>query len=204
MINGNIGEPFSGKGEVLQKVNAFSNGQAEISLIKIIVCLFVPLIAGCAYLHDRARDTMDIVTVSGEVGSVNASLQIFKGMTGLGGGEGEGFGFRSGVLGQYEYEEAHLVAFGMKGFLPQDEDSRCKAYLMDYSWHFRDKHSPTITIKEGLWHNAWQIELAVSLGVGVRAGINFAELLDFLLGWSMLDICRDDVATRNKVEEESD
>ena len=38
-------------------------------------------------------------------------------------------------------------------------------------------------------------------GIGARVGFNFAELLDFFLGWTTLDICKDDIATIEKREE---
>lgn len=39
----------------------------------------------------------------------------------------------------------------------------------------------------------WQVEIFVGLYGGVRAGLNLAEALDFLLGWVGIDILKDDI-----------
>lgn len=41
--------------------------------------------------------------------------------------------------------------------------------------------------------NCYQVEGVIGLGVIMRAGVNAGELLDFMLGWSTLDIFEDDV-----------
>ena len=37
-------------------------------------------------------------------------------------------------------------------------------------------------VKEGEWFNAFNIECSVMAGLGARAGINIAEIMDFVLG----------------------
>jgi len=44
------------------------------------------------------------------------------------------------------------------------------------------------------YHYLTQVELAVGLGVTIRAGVNPGELLDFLLGWIGLDLYSDDLS----------
>ena len=46
-----------------------------------------------------------------------------------------------------------------------------------------------------------QIEVVAALGLSVRLGFNLGELLDFLLGWTGLDIYEDDLGTKKKVEQ---
>lgn len=41
--------------------------------------------------------------------------------------------------------------------------------------------------------NCFQVEGVIGLGVTLRVGVNAGELLDFVLGWSTLDIFKDDV-----------
>ncbi len=53
------------------------------------------------------------------------------------------------------------------------------------SKYFKDKRQP--------WHYYSQIEVVVGLGPSVRAGFNPGELLDFLLGWTTVDIYDDDL-----------
>jgi hypothetical protein len=43
----------------------------------------------------------------------------------------------------------------------------------------------------------FQVEALIGLGPTVRVGLNFGELLDFLLGWTTIDIFGDDIETKN-------
>ncbi len=43
--------------------------------------------------------------------------------------------------------------------------------------------------------NCYQVEGVIGLGLALRAGVNAGELLDFILGWSTLDILKDDIGT---------
>ncbi|MEW6742717.1 MAG: hypothetical protein AB1486_08155 [Planctomycetota bacterium] len=45
----------------------------------------------------------------------------------------------------------------------------------------------------GAWLAWLQVEVTASAGLGARAGVNLGEFVDFILGWTTLDICSDDV-----------
>lgn len=140
-----------------------------------------------------------MVTVAVEPSIVNASVQLGPLMTGLGLAAGEGFGLRSGGAGVYDTEEVNLFYGGYKAFNPTEFDQqRGKGYEFRYGGPYLKRQTP-----EGLWFNWLQFEVALGFVVGVRAGLNLAEITDFVLGWTTLDICGDDIATIIQ-EEQSD
>ena len=54
------------------------------------------------------------------------------------------------------------------------------------------------------WHPHWtQIDLSLGLVATLKVGFNPGELLDFILGWTTLDIFSDDLEARYKKHEES-
>ncbi|MBN2589521.1 MAG: leucine-rich repeat domain-containing protein [Sedimentisphaerales bacterium] len=155
--------------------------------ILIIVCI----LSGCAYVENRARDAADMITISGEAVAVGATIgvanRVHLSPFYLGGGYG--FGLRSGAIGLYQ--NSQMVCF----FFPFANDfspSKFDSYRgKGYSWDFIEfQHS-------GEWFNLGQIEAAVGLGVGVRAGINIFEIADFFVGFAGIDICNDDIAGVN-------
>lgn len=146
-----------------------------------------------------------MVTVAAEAPAVNAAIQIGKPVLGVGVAGGKGVGLRSGTVGMYETSEANFVLFGGKLFVPKERDIyRNKGYHYTYMWApwLSDEDEFIGTFEKGEWFNAWQLEVAVGIGLGARAGINFAEIVDFLLGWSTLDICGDDIAAIDKERRE--
>lgn len=44
--------------------------------IKLASCLPILGLTGCAYLHDRGRDACDMLTLAGEMPTVNAAVQL--------------------------------------------------------------------------------------------------------------------------------
>jgi len=48
------------------------------------------------------------------------------------------------------------------------------------------------------WYYCTQIEAVAGLGGSVRVGFNPGELLDFILGWALLDIFDDDIARKGR------
>lgn len=121
---------------------------------------------------------------------VNATVQLGPFMTGLGIAGGSGFGLRSGGMGVYDTEEMNLLYGGLKEFVPRGVDQqRGKGYDFDYV------AIPHTGSASNGWFNWFQIEAALGIVVGVRAGFNPAEMLDFVLGWTTVDICHDDLET---------
>lgn len=175
---------------------------------RLLILLLLPSFCGCAYLHDRGRDACDMVTLSVEATGLNASLQVGPAVLGAGIASGKGFGLRSGAVGTYEFAEINLGIFGGKMLVPNDRDlDRDKGYGSFYRWFpwedDDDENEFEMEIKEGKWFNSCQIECAAIAGVGARAGINVAEILDFILGWTTLDICGDDIGIMDKKEREN-
>ncbi len=166
-----------------------------------LLWLLLPCLGGCAYLHDRGRDACDMVTLAVEAKTLNASVQISKGVCGFGLAHGPGAGLRSGAWGLYESGEINIVLGGFKSLVPSEADrARGKGYDYSYSWIPWEHEQENFfgTYEPGGWFNAAQVEIAAGLGVGARVGVNLAEILDFLLGWTTLDLCQDDVQSMNR------
>jgi hypothetical protein len=144
-----------------------------------------------------------MVTVAVEAPTINAAVQLGPILSaGLGGAGGKGFGLRSGAMGVYDTEEANLVIVGRKAFAPRAADQlRDKGYDFAYFWIPGSHVQPDWDIQEGKWFNALQFEAVCGVVVGVRVGVNLAEILDFAAGWTTVDICGDDEAAIEKREE---
>lgn len=176
--------------------------------IKFLWLPLLPWLSGCAYLHDRVRDAGDMVTVAVEGFGVNAAVGFGPGTIGLGAASGKGFGLRSGVAGVYGFSELNLwPCFNSKTLLPHESDSdRDKGYETEYAyWLFREDGDSdeeyAATGETGGQFNNFQLELALHLGVGARAGINLMEIVDFILGWTTYDVCGDDAALQEAREQ---
>lgn len=155
--------------------------------LRAAACLAVLLShSGCAYLNHRARDASDILTLSGETNTYGASIQVLPIQLGVGYGRGQGYGLRSGAMGPYEFEDRHLLVVGEKKFDPEEERGQ-KAYDLSYI-----AGATLLDSKPQPWQRFLQIEAALGFGVGVRAGLNIGELLDFLIGLTTVDIAHDD------------
>ena len=173
----------------------------------ILLWFLLPCLSGCAYLHDRGRDACDMVTLAAEAKTVNASFQVSKCILGFGLAHGPGVGLRSGTWGIFESGEINAVLSGFKLLVPSAGDQeRHKGYDYSYSWIPWEHEEENFfgTYEKGEWFNAFQVEVAAGLGIGARAGVNLAEILDFILGWTTLDICKDDIQSlkRRKASEE--
>jgi len=162
------------------------NKTTVVALLGISLCLHSGL--GCAYVENRARDAADMVTVAVEFPVVGASA--WGGPYGFGvivAPKGYGFGLRSGIVGPYSSSEGAWTCLAVKRF--ETEDKRGKGYReagLDFCHGGRK-------IRGG-WFNGGQAEVAVGAGLGVRAGVNFIEIVDFAVGLVGIDICDDDIA----------
>lgn len=161
--------------------------------------LGILFISGCAYMNNRVDDFKDIFTLALETKGVNAEIQALPMTLGIGYANGKGYGLRSGTLGEYEYSEYGVLILGRKTFkgTPGRGKNACDImYAIPYgsSPMSDDKKSGAIVRSLGYsspacWMN---VEAAIHLGVGVRAGMNFAGLLDFFLGFGGVHIFKDD------------
>jgi hypothetical protein len=161
---------------------------------KPFILLCSCMLCGCAYVENRVRDATDIVTAAVEYPVVGAVVWVGPSYLGIYSSmgnkyQGYGFGLRSGVVGSYNFDENCDVAFWFdKNLRPSIAGrKRGKGYEAGLNPTFGSEF-------EGGWFNRGQAEVAIGAGIGVRAGVNFCEIADFVLGWAKIDICDDDVA----------
>ena len=175
----------------------------------ILVLVIANGITGCAtpYMIDRGRDAADIFTATvgvgigtkARVGPVRAGLYAGADMAGLRGGEG----IVDMMPSRMDYvpgaSELELSLVSVECFMPSkaiDSIRRNKQFL-SYGMCSLSKAF------EGKFHYYTQIEAAVGLGPAIRLGFNPIELLDFILGWTTIDIFNDDLERMKKKEEKS-
>lgn len=179
--------------------------------------LFSVACAGCAspgYFGHRARDAADIFTatvglgagIKGRVGPLQVGALYNIDMHGL----------RGGQWGETIWYETHTRDMAVP-FPVRTAHFEPKLYPWDYpGWCFGHERwqavaaSPKHTFARRKAYEAvspvpfvslanspayyTQLEVVLAAGGSLRLGFNPGELLDFLLGWTTLDIFGDDVA----------
>ncbi len=169
----------------------------------ILVLLVAALLTGCTstYWADRGRDAADIFTVTGglglgakaRVGPVATGLMLQEDMVGL----------RGGTFSRASNKDldAALVFMGLEVFTLIDW--RGKDFGTDTLFFVYIPRNDCEYIKH-FYHTKWpyytQIEAVVALGPSVRLGFNPGELLDFILGFTTLDIAGDDKAAQERAK----
>lgn len=189
----------------------------------IMLLMLCVLASGCAstgaYFSDRGRDAADIFTltieqgvgVTAHAGPISTGLGMIGGGRGLDGGTIANFG--EGDV------ELQLLVFGGNGFCTPSAERQKKrggtqvlfvqhpsVAFMDWGSHqmnpfkafFVDLYPPTWVKYPGVT----QFDASVALGIGPRIGFNLMELIDFICGWTTLDMLGDDMH-RKKLKEES-
>lgn len=153
----------------------------------VIACCI--LSTGCAYLGHRARDFSDIVTLAVETRKVSCVARVMFPF-GFSTADGSGFGLREGYMGSYEYTENVFClplpvpgAYWDLAFRPPN-DYRNKNYSLELFGRSGDSYG----LREAL-----ALQVSIGLYYGVRVGLNVAEAADFVLGWTTLDILKDDL-----------
>lgn len=185
---------------------ARQNGETEMRKLAACAILLAVLTAGCAssdYMTDRWRDTLDMGTLT-----YNSSLGVRGRVGPLGGGLYAGIelgGLRGGECKKIDTDDGYglvsdmdLTLFAAETFAPKNftiARARGKLYKAkgvltitplvemqgeDHSWL---RHLPYYT----------DAQVALGLLIGVRMGFNTGELVDWLLGWCMIDIFDDDI-----------
>ena len=201
------------------------NRRAGLAGVKAIALLWLALAgSGCVpargYFTDRWADAKDIFTVSVgtgggakvRVGPLNAGLFFNSDIAGLRGGEcfyvpgsfmeraKAGPHFVSSLRREWTPCSADLILVFFGG---EDCDlnpamkQRMKSYGMESFWFVPTGYSRT----ECPPYYYTQVEAAIGFGGTLRLGFNPGELLDFLLGWTTLDIYGDDLEARREREE---
>jgi hypothetical protein len=174
-------------------------------MIAMLRMLFVAVaaatLAGCAtpYMVDRKRDAADIFTaavgtgvgVKARVGPVAPGIIMHANYAGLQGGDAFwGFGRYPGFHGS----DGNLLLMG--GEQGNRSDVCLTRNKCHEAWYLFSLASPfSWECNPPRYGPAYftQIEVVVGLGGSVKLGFNPGELLDFLLGWTTLDIFHDDI-----------
>lgn len=190
-----------------------------------MVLVLVSVLTGCAspYMIDRRRDAADIFTASVGFG-VGAKARVGPLALGLC-ADTASYGVRGGELldglappspGDTLLSEmpnsfaAQILAWGYDEFSDPLCFDRGKTYIAESSWW--PVCMPRPARKRGLYPSVGenksrptyyytQIEVNAGLGGVLRLGFNPGELLDFLLGWTTIDIFNDDLESRKSVPE---
>jgi hypothetical protein len=190
----------------------------------IVVCLLIGLVAvlsGCAthnYWTDRLHDAADMVTLTGGVGAgakgrvgpLHAGLLWNVGCVGLRGGSFEtDLDVGHHVMG---LRDRDYLVWAEESFQGGGGDTWPN--LVDRRKHFDARGYPLLSLvhetnidgdREFTSHPFYyytQVEAVVGLVLTVRVGANPGEMVDFILGWTTLDIFDDDLARRWRDREE--
>ena len=169
---------------------------------RVAIVLFVGLFCGgCAstgYFADRAHDFGDIFTaelgygVGAKVraGPVHAGAACVFAPMGLSNGEPYW-----NVMTEEECPcDVEVVCKGVE-YAPRGQQ-RGKDYTAGWGWPFIawPVSIPAGGNRKALWPHPYYTDIRVTAGLGpaVTLGFNPGELLDFILGWTTIDIFNDD------------
>ena len=155
---------------------------------------------GCAtYMVDRGRDAADVFTVT-VGGGVGAKARIGPANAGLI-FQNDKYGLRGGFIGDQDSgrmaeiipatHDLQLLVIGMEGYEPPPGTAaeRKKQFGAESRWPFIHKLAPYRPCPSYYT----QVDVVIALGLSVRIGFNAGEFVDFLLGWSAIDIYGDDL-----------
>jgi len=163
------------------------------------------------YLKDRLNDFIDIFGLSLSIGmgldaNVRCTQAIQAGGLFWGGAR---FGFIGRMAGGWSET---VFEMGIPGFYVRsiqvlaEEDSGIETMNTERGqslWQFMGDEG--VPYDKGYDRKFWQVGATVhAILIGVDFSVNLKELLDFLLGWGAVDICRDDTANRVEETEEPD
>lgn len=187
----------------------------QLAILSVTACL-----TGCTspngYLVDRGRDAADVFTaaigtgagVKIRVGPVQAGLMANNDLEGLRCG-------RIGPLGSFgDYMDTvtpfpYKVSERSRYFLDKEYPWRYPRYAFGDDYFMgsdRGKNYAAVSpfpflSLAGQPEYYSQVEVVVAAFVSIRLGLNPGELLDFLLGWSTLDVYGDDIGLVEEADE---
>lgn len=156
------------------------------------------------YFGDRGRDAMDIVTVTGGLG-IGGKLRLGPFQPALlHNTDIVGLRLGQGFAG-WEATTETFVPFPMRCFGDTAPFPNCGFQMEARNRFHKDRgkciyaYSPLPFVAKG-YHAAYytQIEAVIGLGPSIRIGFNPGELIDFILGWGMVDIFRDDIGRKHR------
>ncbi len=169
---------------------------------------------------DRRRDAADIFTatvghgygVKAQAGPLAAGVAVIMDHQGLRGGALAEF---PRGCGGWDMIDVNVLGFGGQRFNVSSSNTVDYGARNHETLEARNKtyNAPSIaglTIPLAVEGDKWtrghlyrltQLELAVGVGPAVRIGFNPGELLDFILGWFLIDIYNDDIEMRRHREQ---
>jgi hypothetical protein len=100
--------------------------------------------------------------------------------------KGKGFGLREGYMGQYEYMEHVLTLPPIGGTFELDFTPAADDRKKSYCTKFREPADYDFL------RQCFSVQACIGLSYGARVGVELDEILDFVLGWTTLDIMGDD------------
>jgi hypothetical protein len=166
--------------------------------------LLLGLCAGCSspgYMGNRVRDAADIFTVTAGL-NYGAKARVGPFRVGLFGGS-DYAGLRAGEMGlpfqpfgsSEEVIDLEMTAMSAENFEPdlQTAKRRGKLFMSEGMICFAipDADKDASRRQQAAYFS--ECEVAVGLFGGLRLGFNPGELLDFILGWTTLDLYDDDL-----------
>ncbi len=154
--------------------------------------------AGCTYVRDRYRDALDMLDIGLTV-SKKPEFAAFKACTGLtciGYGDIDGYfvGLGGGKVGMARYA-SKSVGYGLWGnyqnVLMDSDDARDGTHAAPDA-----EQTGLLAAVEGQSNDVACVQQLHIGWTGIVFNIKWAEILDFFLGWTTIDICRDDGVER--------
>ena len=154
------------------------------------------------YVIDRAQDALDIVTITGGLG-LGANVRFGPVTTpsiitqvnylGIEGGDPFfGFGWKEGGTEFHGSVFSYIINGWQIGNLTETTKLRHKFYKAMYIFGMSTNKC---VLDEPQYNYSYftQIEAVISVGPAIKLGFNPGELIDFLLGWTIIDIYNDDI-----------
>ncbi|HZN62230.1 MAG TPA: hypothetical protein VFC90_07470 [Planctomycetota bacterium] len=166
-----------------------------------LTLVLVLLMPGCAYLGSRARDLGDIVRVEGSIGTgLQANITTTEILhLGLGSSRRWAGGWAYGIPTAERRVEDHLPLSYLASLADPDTVSLHALRIGDDPQNLLHRCNLVSPFANSLGTirkpsmQFWDIEIGVmALVIGVEAGFNPAEALDFVLGIFGIDIAADD------------
>lgn len=187
------------------------------TILQLIFLLgFATLGAGCAstraYFVDRGRDTADVFTLSvgqgvgakAKVCTISIGALWQRDLWGLRGGtlgrlhKQEGKSFWSSDPSELDTCEVYMLVGGIdKLNTPSAVAEQRHKHVDTYHYFILLPHTELIQ-GEFDYSYSLMIDVVVGLGGSIRAGFNPGELLDFILGWTTIDIFDDDLERKKR------
>ncbi|MHC4661955.1 MAG: HEAT repeat domain-containing protein [Planctomycetota bacterium] len=163
----------------------------------LLLLLQLPIICGCSFLNARFQDFTDIIIFeyhTGIGGGIHVDATQFLGSTiGYGRTKHTSCRLRDGLT---YLDEMAFAGFGVYGFIADE--------TLERLCHFEEEKGHTL--ETGLYlgpinivgwrmppHRWGDVSVFTLVGIfGFRIGLSPGETLDFVLGWTTLDIAEDD------------